>query len=399
MLIVCLAFVNCASISSEDDDDRLPGSHSLWRRLGEYMERKTKHTRIIPGPPSPGRMEKNGVTLFQKHPDQSQDLFPGWEMNEAEQLKRYITNLASQLKLALQDVKRKDLNQLLDSIIPVTPTPEETQQGEVETLTMQAHTGNVKAQLRLAQCFQEGRRVAQSDTEAALWYRKAAMQGSSQAKVGIGVMHSQGRGVILNHTKAFEWFQSAALQNEVLGEYHLGKAYFSGYGIMQSYSSAATWYRKAARQDHAKAQYQLGQMYLTGQGVYRSDHQSKRWYKAAAAQGHQDAKVALDAILKRELRKVNSTLATDLADHVPLILFSSLLLPLAIVFKQVPFTSYHRAIRAWYRRNFDWLLSMLSVLLGSVQASIMLLCTQATLQKRLVGNARCNWSSILPKLW
>ena len=196
--------------------------------------------------------------------------------------------------------------------------------------------------------------------------------------VRIGVMHSQGRGVMLNHTKAFEWFQSAALQNEVLGEYHLGKAYFSGYGIMQSYSSAATWYRKAARQDHAEAQYQLGQMYLTGQGVYRSDHQSKRWYKAAAAQGHQDAKVALDAILKRELRKVNSTLATDLADHVPLILFSSLLLPLAIVFKQVPFTSYHRAIRAWYRRNFDWLLSMLSVLLGSVQASIMLLCTQAS---------------------
>jgi len=265
----------------------------------------------------------------------------------------------------------------LDSMVPVTLTPEEKQRGELEIIGMRAHTGKVEAQLQLAQWYQEGRRVAQSDAEAALWYRRAAMQGNSQAQVGIGVMHSQGRGVMLNHTIALEWFRSAASQNEVLGEYHLGKAYFSGHGVGQSFSSAATWYRKAAKQDHAEAQYQLGQMHSAGQGVYRSDAQSKRWYKAAAAQGHQDAKVALDAILKRERRKDNSTLVSDLAYQVPLILFVLLLLPLVVVFV-LPVPSYLKAIYTWYRRIFDWLLSMLSVLLGSFQASAMLLCTQTS---------------------
>jgi len=92
--------------------------------------------------------------------------------------------------------------------------------------------------------------------------------------------------------------------------------------------------------------------------------------------------------LKREQRKVNSTLVSDLAYQVPLIIFFLLLLPLVVVFV-LPTPSYRKAIHAWYRRIFDWLLSMLSVLLGSVQASVMLLCTQTSsimgLSRRVFG--------------
>jgi hypothetical protein len=43
--------------------------------------------------------------------------------------------------------------------------------------------------------FAQGRGVAQSDVEAARWYRKAADQGHAQAQNNLGTMFEQGRGV------------------------------------------------------------------------------------------------------------------------------------------------------------------------------------------------------------
>jgi hypothetical protein len=52
--------------------------------------------------------------------------------------------------------------------------------------------------------------VAQSDVEAARWYRKAADQGHAKAQFNLGFMFSQGRGVAQSDVEAARWYRKAA---------------------------------------------------------------------------------------------------------------------------------------------------------------------------------------------
>jgi hypothetical protein len=54
--------------------------------------------------------------------------------------------------------------------------------------------------------------VAQSYTEAAKWYRKAAEQGHAEAQVQLGVLYSNGLGVAANTAEATKWLLKAAEQ-------------------------------------------------------------------------------------------------------------------------------------------------------------------------------------------
>ena len=71
-----------------------------------------------------------------------------------------------------------------------------------ETLNL-AKQGNVIAQHNLGIMYDRGEGVAQNDTEAVTWYRKAAMQGMEEAQVDLGVMYMRGQGVpVGNEVKA-----------------------------------------------------------------------------------------------------------------------------------------------------------------------------------------------------
>ena len=58
--------------------------------------------------------------------------------------------------------------------------------------------------------FAEGRGVAQSDMEAARWYRKAADKGFAEAQYNLGTMFAQGRGVPQSDVEAARWHRKAA---------------------------------------------------------------------------------------------------------------------------------------------------------------------------------------------
>jgi hypothetical protein len=60
--------------------------------------------------------------------------------------------------------------------------------------------------------FAEGRGVAQSDGEAAQWFRKAADQGNATAQFTLGGLFSQGRGVAQSDAEAARWCRKAADQ-------------------------------------------------------------------------------------------------------------------------------------------------------------------------------------------
>ena len=72
-----------------------------------------------------------------------------------------------------------------------------------------AHAGNAAAQFSLGFIYRQGQGVAQSDTEAVKWYRKAAEQGDASAQYNLGWMYHKGEGVPKDLILAYVWFNVA----------------------------------------------------------------------------------------------------------------------------------------------------------------------------------------------
>lgn len=120
-----------------------------------------------------------------------------------------------------------------------------------------ARSGNPAAQLRLGLLYYHGHGVRESDTEAKLWFERAARQGNAEAQFQLANMFAYG------------------LIESGRGDDH----------DLQ----AAQWYFEAARQGHAEAQYSLGILFLTGKGVVQNPQEANKWIRRAAEQGHADA--------------------------------------------------------------------------------------------------------------
>jgi len=60
--------------------------------------------------------------------------------------------------------------------------------------------------------YSSGRGVAQSDMEAAVWFKKAAARGYAKAQCALGEMLKNGRGIAQSDLEAAHWFQKAADQ-------------------------------------------------------------------------------------------------------------------------------------------------------------------------------------------
>jgi TPR repeat protein len=74
------------------------------------------------------------------------------------------------------------------------------------------------------------------------------------------MMYEEGYGVAQSDTEAAEWYQRAANRGHAEAQYFLGKMYSEGRDVAQSYAEAFEWYRKAANRGHAEAQHKLGLM-------------------------------------------------------------------------------------------------------------------------------------------
>jgi TPR repeat protein len=196
---------------------------------------------------------------------------------------------------------------------------------ELSVLKWQASNGNAKAQCILGDSYDEGQGVLKDDTQAALWWRKAAEQGLADAQYNIGYSYYSGQSIPQDYKQAAFWFRKAAEQSLAGAQDALGVLYGKGEGVPQDYVQAALWFRKAAEQGDAHAQYNLGSWYKEGenQGMpqddsqaafwrrkirvwrayvnsvdfHRSEHwrytQAAFWYRKAAEQGDADAQDAL----------------------------------------------------------------------------------------------------------
>jgi len=73
-----------------------------------------------------------------------------------------------------------------------------------------AQAGNRDAQASLGYLYEIGRGVPQNETQAALWYRRAAEQGQPFAQYQLGLLYDKGHGVPQDVVEAEKWLILAA---------------------------------------------------------------------------------------------------------------------------------------------------------------------------------------------
>jgi uncharacterized protein len=199
--------------------------------------------------------------------------------------------------------------------VAVQPTEPKTESSDLATLRSSAANGDAVAERKLAEAYDQGSGVGQSDQLAANLYRKAADQGDAEAQNRLGVMFSLGRGMQKSKEDAVLWYRASAKQGYALAMFNLGTAYYNGDGVPSDLSLAYAWFllsqeagNSAAKDAVTRTAQELkpmttaaaledvGAMYLKGDEVPRNLSAGLRWYNEAARQS-ESAKMALANIL------------------------------------------------------------------------------------------------------
>jgi TPR repeat protein len=187
---------------------------------------------------------------------------------------------------------------------------------EITELRAKAESGDIGAQLALANAYDTGDGVSQSDDLAAKWYHKAAEQGNSEAQNILGNLYRAGRGVERDKSLALKWYRKATLQRNSRAMFNLATAYYNGDGVAIDDSKAFAWFTLALESGSKNADEAVkrmkseiapwriteafkyvASMYENGVEVPRDLNQAVQWYRRAAARGDRDAQISLAIVL------------------------------------------------------------------------------------------------------
>lgn len=100
----------------------------------------------------------------------------------------------------------------------------------IKLFTRAAELQNVQAQMKLAECYGNGRYVKKNKKLRFEWLLRAANNGLMEAQVLVAECFEKGRGTKKNNPKAYNWYKKAAAQGSEYGkikakEYELFKFY------------------------------------------------------------------------------------------------------------------------------------------------------------------------------
>ncbi|WP_321871648.1 tetratricopeptide repeat protein [Paraburkholderia tropica] len=211
-----------------------------------------------------------------------------------------------------------------------------------------AEQGSANGENSLAQCYEAGHGVERNETEAVVWYRKAAEHGLPVARAHLRTMFVRGQLKPVDDDQGGKWWQglvqqaasesqsfsrayAAAAQGNADAEVELGIDYLTGVGVSKDRTQATFLFQQAAEQGqteaqclasaiaasdddwaipaetkhaadlclnaanqgYADAQLVLGTFYTMGRGVPRDATQAVFWHRKAAEQGRPDAEYML----------------------------------------------------------------------------------------------------------
>lgn len=153
---------------------------------------------------------------------------------------------------------RKILIHSLLALTFATSVSAQTYSAQLESL---AQSGDVDAQLKVADYYYNGNGVSKDYNKAVQYYQMAASQNSPQAQGALGDCYLKGTGVSQNIQTGLYWMQKAADNNYAPAQHCLGCYYLSGTYLQRDYSLAKKWFEKAAAQNCSLAEHNLGFMY------------------------------------------------------------------------------------------------------------------------------------------
>ncbi len=113
-----------------------------------------------------------------------------------------------------------------------------------------------------------------------LW-RPLADSGVAAAQYRLGVMYAEGKGVAASDAEAALWFERAAVQGDAAAQYDLGASYAEGAGVRKDVATAAKWFLRAADQGFPLAQLNLGLLYASGNGLPQDNVEAMKWIDLA----------------------------------------------------------------------------------------------------------------------
>ena len=145
-----------------------------------------------------------------------------------------------------------------------------------------AKFGDPRAQNEIGWMYQHGLGIDPDPSQAARWYRKAAVQGLAVAQTNLGIMYNDGEGVVKDPREAARLFDLAARQNDAAALNNLGVLYDKGTGVPEDNRRAAELLQKAAELGHPRAMSNLGLLYKNGEGVPQDAATAVKCFKASA---------------------------------------------------------------------------------------------------------------------
>lgn len=119
-----------------------------------------------------------------------------------------------------------------------------------------AARGDADALFNLGQAYKLGRGVAKDSKIAQSYYRRAAEKGHAPAATNLGILIAQNG----NKSEAARWWRLAALRGEVRAQYMLGVMFFNGDGVARNVALAHALMQSAARAGFDQAKSALERM-------------------------------------------------------------------------------------------------------------------------------------------
>ena len=145
-----------------------------------------------------------------------------------------------------------------------------------------------EAMLKVGDFYWEGKVVEKDDTQAFLWWKKAAEAGSTEGMYRIGYMYATGSGTEKNYVFARKWFEDAG-PDHAKALYWLGRLYHYGLGVNRDDEKAFYYFSKSADLKHPPAMNMLGLAYENGWGCDKDIQKAIEWFTAGADAGNTSA--------------------------------------------------------------------------------------------------------------
>jgi TPR repeat protein len=153
----------------------------------------------------------------------------------------------------------------------------------------------LQSQAEIGKLYDEGVFLPKNHTEAVRWWLPAARSGNLDAEIQMAQKFLSGEGIGQDYKQAKSWCDKALKQNvsgkqyEPRAAYCLGVISDRGLGVPQDLGTARQWYERSAVSGHPVAAKRLAQMCLTAEGGKRDQMKAGLIYVQLAIRKDKEA--------------------------------------------------------------------------------------------------------------